>query len=207
MKGPTRLILIRHGETPWTRERRYQGHSDTPLSSYGKKQVLQLARTVRRLGIHVLYTSSLQRARQTAAILSKITRVSPRVDARLGELFFGRWEGQSAAELLAARDPVFRAWCRGQIVTPPGGESLRSLRARTSRFLRDCLRRHCGKTVAIVSHGGPIKTILFEALKLPARSLWSFRIDPGSMTVLNFYPHFTQLVSLNQTCAAYPSTS
>lgn len=199
MKGPTRLILIRHGETPWTRERRYQGHSDTRLSSRGKKQVRHLAKIVRRLGIHVLYTSSLQRARQTAAVISKVTRVRPRVDSRLGELFFGRWEGKSAAELNAGKDPVFRQWCLGRIVTPSGGESLTSLRARTSRFLKDCLRRHTGKTVAVVSHGGPIKTLLFEALKLPARSLWSLRIDPASMTVLDFYPHFTQLVSLNQT--------
>ena len=199
MKGPTRLILIRHGETLWTRERRYQGHSDTLLSSHGKKQVLQLAQVLRTAGIGILYTSSLQRALQTAAVISKMTRIKPRVDSRLGELFFGRWEGKSAAELSAEKDPIFRQWCRGRIVTPPGGESLRSLRARTSGFLKSCLRRHPGKTVAVVSHGGPIKTLLFEALKLPARSLWSIRIDPASLTVLDFYPHLTQLVCLNQT--------
>lgn len=199
MKGPTRLILIRHGETPWTRERRYQGHSDTLLSSHGKKQLHRLNKIIRALDPQVLYASSLQRARQSAAILSKITRVKVRVDPRLNELFFGRWEGRSASELVAAKDPVFRKWREGKVVTPPGGESLKSLRARTSGFLKSCLRRHPSKTVAVVSHGGPIKTLLFEALKLPARTLWSLRIDPASVTVLDFYPHFTQFVSLNQT--------
>lgn len=199
MKGPTRLILIRHGETPWTRERRYQGRSDTFLSSHGKKQIRRLAKIIRTLNPRVLYTSTLQRSRQSAAILSKIIRAKPCVDSRLNELSFGRWEGRSAVELIAARDPVFLKWREGRIVTPPGGESLRSLRTRTSRFLKNCLRHHPGKTIAVVSHGGPIKTLLFEALKLPVRTLWSLRIDPASITVLDFYPNFTQLVTLNQT--------
>lgn len=196
---PTELILIRHGETPWTRQRRYQGRSNTSLSPHGLKQARCLGHYLSRYKADLLYVSSLTRALQTAALIQKRIKKKVHTDSRLNELFFGKWEGRSAAELIAAKDPVFRKWCEGRLVTPPGGESLKSLRARTSGFLKDCLRRHCGKTVAVVSHGGPIKTLLFEALKLPARSLWSLRIDPASVTVLNFYPHFTQLVSLNQT--------
>lgn len=196
---PTQLLLIRHGETPWTRERRYQGTSNTSLTAAGIRQSKAIARKVRVFGIEVLYSSSLKRARQTAAVISRATRISSRVDARLNELFFGRWEGVRAEELFKRKDPVFLKWSRGRVVTPPGGEPIRDLRRRVSGFLKECLKKHRGKTVALVSHGGPIKIFIFEALGLPPRSLWSLQIDPASMSILTFYPHFTQLVSLNQT--------
>ncbi len=194
---PTHLILIRHGETPWTRERRYQGRSDTSLTAQGIRQSKKAAKKLRTFGIQVLYSSSLKRARQTAGVISKMTRLPLRIDPRLNELSFGRWEGVRAVDLLKRKDPVFLQWSRGRIVTPPGGESLRHLRLRVSKFLKECLRRHKGKTVALVSHGGPIKVFIFTALGLPLRSLWSLRIDPASMSVLTFCPHFTQLGRLN----------
>ena len=149
-----RLILIRHGETHWTSQKRYQGHSDTRLTARGRSQARVLAKSLAAQKIDVLYTSSLGRAKETGSAISRKIGKRPRMDSRLNELSFGRWEGKTAKELARAKDRIFRRWCQGKLIKPPAGESLSSLRKRVSAFLKQIEKRHPGKTVALVSHGG-----------------------------------------------------
>ena len=194
----TTFIFIRHGETLWTQQKRYQGHSDIRLNARGRGDAKRAANMVRAYGIDILYASPLARARETAEIIAGRIQKKPRPDARIREISFGRWEGRTAQQILKDRDPVFRKWCRGIWVTPPDGESRALFQRRVASFLRDCLRRHPGKKVAVVSHGGTIKMMIFELLKLRKISLWSIRVDPGSVSVLTVYRDFTQLVLLNR---------
>ena len=195
----TVLFLIRHGETPWTRERRFQGSTNTHLSSRGKRQAAALARSLKRQGLHYIYASDLWRARETADIIAKASRKKISFDKRLRELGFGEWEGRTSAELWKDKKSRYRDWCRGKIVTPKKGEPMPALQKRIRGFLNEICRKHPGKRIAVVTHGGPVKIFLYEALQLPFRSLWSFRIEPASMTVIGLGKHFAQALCVNDT--------
>lgn len=182
----TRFFLIRHGETSWNEQKKYQGQRDLGLSKRGKKKIKQLSRDIHKLGIGALYTSPLKRARQSAAIIAKETGINPVKDSRLKEMSFGRWEGKTSQELMLEKDKNYLRWLKGRWPSP-GGESLLSLRRRIQKFMKDCLKKHQGKNIAIVSHGGPIKMALFKSLKLSGRPLSSFSVEPASFTVLTFH--------------------
>lgn len=193
----TYLFLIRHGETPWTKERRFQGSTNTHLTPRGKKQAAAVARLLKTYAIDHLYTSDLWRAQETAALISKATSKKAVPDKRIRELGFGRWEGRTVFELLKDKKSGYAHWCKGKRVTPPGGETLNAFQKRVGFFLKEITRRHQDKKIAIVTHGGPVKIFLYEALKLPFRSLWSFRIEPASLTILGLGPHFAQAFCVN----------
>ena len=195
----TRLILIRHGETSWTREKRFQGHSNTALSSIGRRQAKALAKEVKKYSPDVLYASDLKLASQTAAVIGRSARLRPRKDRRLREMNFGLWEGKTGKQLAEEGSKIYRDWCRGRRVSPPKGESFKRISFRTNGFLDEIFKKHVQKTVAIVSHGGAIKIMISRALKLSLRSLWSFRLDPASISVIHVYPDFMQVVTLNYT--------
>lgn len=194
----TRLILIRHGETDWSREKRYQGHSDIALSRAGGSNIRALIPQLKTLNVDVLYTSSLKRACQSSQIISTAIGIKPRVDSRLNELNFGEWEGKTAAQLIAQKDKSFLSWAKGKWATPIDGESIHSLRRRIRQFHRECLKKHANQTIAIVSHGGPIRTLILESLRLPHRFLFLFQVEPSSLSILTFHSdNSAQLSNLN----------
>ncbi len=157
----TTFILIRHGETLWNRQRRYQGHNRVGLTLQGKKAVRVLSIKLKKLKGDILYASPLRRAKESAAILSKALALKPVFDARLKEIDFGSWEGKTAEELLQ-KNKAYQQWVQGKRRFPCPGESLASFRRRVIHFLRECVRRHSGKNILIVSHGGPIKIMAAE---------------------------------------------
>lgn len=195
----TYLFLIRHGETEWTKVRRFQGSTNTLLTANGKKQAKAVGKHLKQFGIDVLYSSPLTRARQTAAAAAKVLKLKPRFDKRLQELGFGAWEGKSPAELLKDGKSGYHGWCRGKVVTPLHGEKIPVFRKRVRSFLKEVTRKHRGQKIAVITHGGPVKMFLFETLKLPTRSLWSFRADTASLTVIGVGKHFSQAFCLNDT--------
>ena len=197
----TKLILIRHGQTAWTGQRKYQGSSDTALSEAGIRKMRRLAKEFRKFRTDVLYVSSLERAIQSAQILAKGTRLNPRVDSRLCEMDFGEWEGKTAEKLLRLKDKAFLSWTQKQKwLTPPGGESFFSFRRRVRTFFMDCLKKHPNKTVAVVSHGGVIRLLILEALRFPFKFFFSFRIEPASVSIVSMGAKKSgQLLVLNST--------
>lgn len=194
----TCLFLIRHGETPWTSEHRYQGSSDGSLTSIGRRQARAIGKRIQFEEIDVLYSSSLKRACETSKIISQMIRKKPFVDLRLNEISFGCWEGKTSQELLSKKDSAFLKWCAGKYMTPAGGETISSLKKRVLEFLNEKIKLHRGQKMAFVSHGGPIRLMIFNALK-SFGSPWDFQIDPGSISVLSFFPGLAQAVSLNDT--------
>ncbi len=195
----TYLILIRHGETPWTKVRRFQGSTDTLLTPHGKRQAKAVGQCLKRYGIDAIYSSPLKRARQTSSAISKVLRKKVRYDRRIQELGFGNWEGKSPAELLKDKKSGYATWCKGKVITPQGGEKISAFRKRVGSFMREIVRRHKHQKIAVVTHGGPVKMLLYEALKLPTRSLWSFRAETASITVIGVGAHYAQVYTLNDT--------
>lgn len=196
------LFLIRHGETPWTREKRFQGSTNTSLNARGIRQAEAVAKTLKKYKVDTIYASPLNRARQTAEKIKKSVKRKIVYDRRLRELGFGKWEGKTSAELLGDLKSGYHAWCKGKPVTPPKGEKLTAFRKRVASFLKDLSKKHSkkpGQKIAVVTHGGPVKMILYEALRLPFRSLWSFRIETTSVTILGIGEHYAQVFCLNDT--------
>ena len=200
-----RLLLIRHGETPWTKEKRYQGSTDISLTPKGIRQAKKIARELQNHPPVRLYTSTLRRAKETAREIESHLKLQAVIDPRLNEINFGEWEGLNFSRL-SKKEPVqFRRWCKGKLRKPPGGESIDSLSRRVGKFLNEILKRHENETVAVVSHGGPIKMFLFHALKkevdgfMPPATLWSFRVDPGSISLVEGDSSLLQIAWTNRT--------
>lgn len=151
----------------------------------------------RRLKVNTLFSSTLIRAKETAAIIRHGTKTRLHMDRRINELSFGCWEGKTAKELLAAGDPAFYKWAQGYWTTPKGGESLLNFKKRISEFLTEILDRYHERTIAVVAHGGSIRMMLLLALKMLIRHFWAFQIKPASVSTLIVHQHTVQLVCLN----------
>jgi len=153
----TRLVLIRHGETDWNVEGRYQGQADPPLNARGIAQARRLAHDLAGAGIDVLYSSPLKRALETARILAQTLHVPLYTDPRLMEIHQGKWEGRLRSEIVEQYPILFQQWLTDPwTVSPPGGESLRDVQARVYAAVEEIVARHRGQTIGLVTHRIPI---------------------------------------------------
>ncbi|MEN4478489.1 bifunctional RNase H/acid phosphatase [Mycolicibacterium cosmeticum] len=198
---PTRLLLLRHGQTELSVHRRYSGRGNPPLTELGRSQADAAARYVGgQGGVAAVISSPLQRAYETAAAAAKVLGLDVTVDDDLIETDFGAWEGLTFGEA-AQRDPELHGrWLRDTSVTPPDGESFDAV-ARRVRSAKDrIVAEHAGSTVLLVSHVTPIKTLLRLALDGNAGILYRLHLDLASLSVAEFYPDGLASVRLvNQT--------
>jgi glucosyl-3-phosphoglycerate phosphatase len=154
----TTLLLVRHGETDWNRDHRWQGHSDPPLNDRGREQARELAGT---LDVpDVVYASDLSRARETAEILASRFDVPIRTDARLRERDFGDWEGRTSDELERVFGDAFARWRSGEGHGADDSEPYEAFFERIRSFLADVVERHPDEQVLVVAHGGSVRAIL-----------------------------------------------
>jgi broad specificity phosphatase PhoE len=195
-----RLLLVRHGATAWNTESRIIGRTDFPLSDHGKRQARQLADRLTHEGIAAIYTSNMKRAIETAAAIADSCRLSPRVDDRLREMDFGRWEGLTLDDVQNRFSESFMAWKSGNpLVGPPDGESPESLARRVQSFVDDLVARHMGQSVLVVSHGGVFQAMVFLIMNIPFRNGWHFYMYNGSISELWLTAKKAVMVSLNDT--------
>jgi|SRR6476661_1705410 len=168
----TRILLARHGETDWNRDGRWQGHSDRPLDDAGREQARLLGVHLAWVGIDLLYSSDLARARETAAAVAAATGLGVSVDADLREVDVGELVGCSRAEA-EARDPAwYREWRDGAVAGYPGGETYLDVHRRSVAAFRRILDEADGRTAAVVCHGGNIRAITAEVVGLGADQRW-----------------------------------
>ncbi|AMU99498.1 phosphoglycerate mutase [Xanthomonas citri pv. fuscans] len=182
-----RILLARHGETPWNAEGRYQGQIDIPLSPVGEGQARALGERLHSLQIDRAVASPLSRAQATAKAALGVSREALlQTDADLQEIAHGEWEGLLASEI-NDKDPArLRAWREEpDTVLMPGGESLRQVLDRSWRGLvraADGLGAH--DTLLVVAHDAVNRVILCKILGLPLSKLWSFRQAPTTLNLL-----------------------
>lgn len=182
-----RILLARHGETPWNAEGRYQGQIDIPLSSVGEGQARALGERLHALQIDRAVASPLSRAQATAkAALGASREALLQTDADLQEIAHGEWEGLLASEI-NDKDPArLRAWREEpDTVLMPGGESLRQVLDRSWRGLvRAADGLGADDTLLVVAHDAVNRVILCNILGLPLCKLWSFRQAPTTLNLL-----------------------
>jgi broad specificity phosphatase PhoE len=199
--APTRFLLLRHGQTELSVERRYSGRGNPALTDLGRRQAEAAAQFVAQQGgVAAVITSPLQRAYDTAAAAAKALGLDVTVDDDLIETDFGGWEGLTFGEA-AERDPeLHRRWLRDTSVSPPDGESFDEAARRVGRARARIISERPGETVLVVSHVTPIKTLLRMALDAGAGILYRLHLDLASLSVAEFYPDGAASVRLvNQT--------
>lgn len=199
--APTRLLLLRHGQTELSVDRRYSGRGNPALTDLGRREAEAAAQYLgQRGGVAAVVTSPLQRAYDTAAAAAKVLGLDVTVDDDLIETDFGAWEGLTFTEA-AERDPdLHRRWLRDTSLAPPEGESFDSAAERVGRARARIVTEHAGETVLVVSHVTPIKTLLRMALDGGPNILYRLHLDLASLSIAEFYPDGAASVRLvNQT--------
>jgi alpha-ribazole phosphatase len=183
----TQLLLVRHGETDWNREGRYQGRADQPLNAIGLAQAKTLAEQLAGRSVCAVYSSDLGRAVETAQIIARNFDLNIQIDPRLREVNQGQWEGLLASDI-PNRYPV-EWWMRREDpvhARPPGGETVAEVAARVWAAADDIVRHHPNGSVLIVSHGLAIATLLCKASGVPLERAYHLAPANGSLETIQW---------------------
>jgi alpha-ribazole phosphatase len=195
-----RLLLVRHGETEWNSQHRYQGQKDIPLSSAGIQQARFLADRLSLESIDVAYASDLQRAWQTAQILTQGMGLTVKKDARLREMSFGMLEGLTFDEAQEKHAKRMVAWLEDYNQPPPGGEDMAAFTERVSSVLEYVKERHTEQTVLLVAHGGPLSELIRIVLDLPHSHRWAFLMNNAGLSEIQLDRGVPYIRFWNETC-------
>ena len=156
----THLVLIRHGETDWNVEGRYQGQADPPLNAHGVAQSKELAEHLEIYGLDFLYSSPLKRAAQTAQIVSERLRIPLYFDSRLMEIHQGDWQTRLRAEINELYPELFKRWeSEPWEVSPPNGEFLHQVQDRVVAAVEEIKVKYPHNCAGLITHRIPIALI------------------------------------------------
>ena len=166
LEAMRRILLARHGQTPWNALGKLQGHTDIALDDRGREQARALAAAVRASGVRTVWTSDLGRARETGEIVAAVLGLpAPRTEPELRERRFGVFEGLTRDECAAQHPEAWEAWI-GKTAGPPGGEPREEAVARMARALERIAALEEGPAL-VVSHGGLMRLWLMDVLGEP----------------------------------------
>jgi alpha-ribazole phosphatase len=178
----TTLLLIRHGETDWNSQQRWQGQADVPLNERGIQQAAEIARSLSQVKIRAIYASDLQRAMQTARAIAEAKGLPVQIDIRLREIHQGEWQGLHIAEIQARYAQEFQLRQADPLhVAPPGGETALEVRDRAAGVLDEIIEHYPHGTVAVVSHGFTIAIILVHCFGIPVERVWELVPKNGTV--------------------------
>ncbi len=188
---PTRLLLVRHGATALTAQRRYSGRGDVPLSDIGLAQARATAARVKALApsVAAVVTSPLVRCTRTAEVIAATLGggVPVEVEPDLVECDFGEWEGRTFTEVRAQWPDEMDAWLGSTEEAPPGGESFRAVATRVRRVVATLHKTYPESTLVVVSHVSPLKILLRDALAAGDAFLHRLYLDPAGLSIVDMW--------------------
>lgn len=188
--APATFVLLRHGETALTPQKRFSGSggTDPSLSEAGREQAERAATAFATRGtIQAIVTSPLKRCQETARAVAARLGLDVRVDEGLRETDFGSWEGLTFGEVRSRRPEELNAWLASPEVAPPGGESFAAVADRVSTARDRLAAEYAGRTVLLVTHVTPIKTLIRLALGAPPESLFRMELSAASVSAVAYY--------------------
>jgi ribonuclease H / adenosylcobalamin/alpha-ribazole phosphatase len=186
--SPTVTVLLRHGQTALSAEKRYAGTTDVPLTDLGLRQAAAAAkRLAAGTRLDVIVASPLLRARATADEVAAACGLPVVLDEGLRETDFGAWEGLRFREVQEGWPAEMAAWLADPAVAPPGGESFAAVSLRVTAALGRILDSYPGQRVLVVSHVTPIKTLVAAALLAPAAAMYRMHLDLAALSEIDWY--------------------
>ncbi|GAA4071442.1 bifunctional RNase H/acid phosphatase [Nonomuraea soli] len=185
----TTLLLLRHGQTALSVERRFSGTGDPELTPTGLTQATRAAEHLSLDGNapDAIVSSPLKRARQTAQALARLTGLDVDIDEGLRETDFGAWEGHTFTEIQRRWPDEMSAWLADPAVAPPDGESFEETARRVQQTRERLVERYAGRTVVVVSHVTPIKMLLRFALLAPPAALYRMHLDLACLSRIEYF--------------------
>jgi broad specificity phosphatase PhoE len=190
------ILLIRHGQTDWNRDRRIMGRKPVPLNKTGRAEARALARALKGVPIDAIYTSPVLRAVETARHLRSGRKTAVRHAPEMAEIDYGRWIGKTFEEVIPEK--AFRVYHRTPLkAQAPGGEHMKEVFGRTIAFVEWLRKRHKRGRIAVVSHADVIKTVLVHYLGMDYDHLLKLRIDNVSISLLWFYQKRVRVMAVN----------
>jgi alpha-ribazole phosphatase/probable phosphoglycerate mutase len=183
---PTRLVLVRHADPSEEVRGRCFGSLDVPLSPSGERRARHVAAMLRRLPIAAVYASPSSRALETARPVAAAHSLTPTERLDLSEIDFGIL-ALTFDEIAAAHPELFQTWMRTPTdVRFPSGESYAELRRRVLSAVATLRAAHRGETVVVVSHGGPIRAVLADVLRLPDEAVFRIDLRYGGVSIVDW---------------------
>jgi broad specificity phosphatase PhoE/ribonuclease HI len=188
----TTLVLVRHGVTAHTLEKRFSGglaSANPALSDEGRDQVRATAEWLAPIAesVGAVIASPVRRTRESAEIVAEVLGKRVEVEPGFAEMEFGIWDGLTFAEVAQQHPEALKQWLGSLDAAPEGGESFRVVEERVLAGLRRVLDEHAGETVVVVSHVTPIKTLVSHAVNAPLDSVFRMELTPASVTVVSFF--------------------
>ena len=199
--APSRLLLVRHGESTWNATRRIQGQLDPPLSDRGLDQARELAERLAGHQLAGFYCSDLARTRQTADEIAATVGMKPTHEQGLREIALGAWEGKTRAELMDEFPELWERWRREPTWdVVPGGEGAEPFAQRVTRTLGGIHERHPRGDVLCVTHGGVIQVAILNVVGRASHGIFPFLIENCSLTVIQSANGRSVVTTVNDTC-------
>ena len=189
---------MRHGDTEANSNERYWGSSDVKLSAAGLRQAEQLRCRLAAEKIDAIYSSDMSRASATAEIIASEHQLKVITCTELREIDFGEFEGLTFAEVSQLYPEVAKLWAeRNPSLEFPGGEKLAGFDKRIGKFISRLKKHSPEETILIVAHCGALRVLLCRLLGIELQQRWQFRLDLGSLSILETYPQGAILNRLN----------
>ncbi|MGW5862489.1 bifunctional RNase H/acid phosphatase [Streptomyces sp. NPDC055239] len=188
--APATFVLLRHGETALTPQKRFSGSggTDPSLSEVGREQAERAAAAFAARGtIQAIVSSPLKRCQETAQAVAARIGLDVRVEDGLRETDFGAWEGLTFGEVRSRQPEELNAWLASPDAPPPGGESFAAVAHRVSEARDRLTAEYAGRTVLLVTHVTPIKTLVRLALGAPPESLFRMELSAASVSAVAYY--------------------
>ena len=179
------LILVRHGETDWNRTGRCQGVADIELNNIGRRQVREVAESLKNHDIAAVYSSDLRRALETAREIARHHNISVSIDEDLREMNQGELEGLMFSEIRERYAHVLKEWRESpETLKLPHGESLLEVQQRAWKVFEKVHRRHAGQTVVAVSHNLTITSLLCKITGVGLKGFRNFNLQAASKNII-----------------------
>jgi len=197
----TFVYLVGHGETAWNKEEIFRGRTDISLNEIGFREAELVGEYLKGKDIHVIYSSPLSRARETARRIAQVFNLKVQPLEGITDMSFGKWEGRPLKEVQIHDRELYRQWIeQPHLLKLPGGESLDEVRVRAMAALEEVIQYHHEKNLVLVSHRVINKVIICGILGIDNSHFWQIGQDPTAINLIQYKNGKYILSFMNETC-------
>lgn len=196
-----KLYLVRHGETDWNKEMRYQGQTNVPLSRVGIIQSELIAERLKAIKFSAIYSSDLIRTFKTAKIIAKYGNYKIKRSKLIREINYGVFEGMLLKDVKEKYSDLLKRWWENPLNAEiPSGEPVKNFIERVEKFIKNTILSYKRGNILVVSHGGPIRIMIIKLLNLHSQTFRNFRQDNAALNIIEFNGGNATLTLMNDTC-------